>query len=136
MSKKFPLSLFPGELFPDVTLQTVHLTPTELTISVSQGAWELGPKLILFEGAGSMFFAYTGAPQIRWREGRAREWQYVNSTETLNYVKDLLLIYKKHTGWEFRFATDRPQHHVEVILPKVTAISWDGPGEDLEDPEE
>ncbi len=136
MPKKLPLSLFSEQFFPDVTLQRVLLTSTELIVTVSDGTWELGPKLLLFEGAGAMIFTYTGAPRLRWRKRNRDQWQYASDSTALEHVADLLMIQNNPTGWEFRFIPERKEYIVEVVLPAVTAIAWDGPGEDIEDPED
>lgn len=134
--KKFPISLFPDHFFPDVDLREVELTSNILVIKTAQGEWALGPKLTFFEGAGSMHFTYAGVPQIRWSEGTSSEWHYVTNTEILAHMTELFAIYSKPSAWEFYFASKHNQHRIEVILPQVSVIGWDGPGEDIEDPEE
>ena len=135
MSKVFPLSLFPEQFFPDVTLQEVRFSESTLEIVVSDSEWALEPKIVLFYGPGTMIFAYSGQPRIRRRASNDPDWTYGATQEIMNRVISFDMVSRDDNQWAFRFRPDKKGEIVEVILPEMTHITWSGAGEELGDEE-
>ena len=131
MSKIFPLGLFPTKFFPDVELTKISLTATACAINVSDSDWSLQSDMTLFYGPGTMTFEYSGNAATRWGSLTDKEWTYVKTTETLPHVADFDVVSRNEAGWVLSFRPDEEGHRIEIILPEVKKIIWDGEGVDL-----